>query len=434
MFDRRECGQSGGRVEPVTWAHYVAQGKGLLDHLRIARAHLIGGCMGCAPVAAFAVAHPEMVASLVLYWPVGGAKYRISSHQRFAEHLDFVRSDGLAGVVALVRKEGKPFGADPRGGPWASVIKRDERFRRRLCRTRHCTNTSASARRCAMPCSTAIPRPAPTPEDLMRADIPALIVPGHDAAHATSAARYLEECLPRSDYWDAAVDAQTEDRDQCARAGISAEDRRLGGADPMVDYYSLLLRAVTAPGAGDAQWRRGIYDRARRMLASRLRTLRPPPPLAEIAAEEAALEAAIERIESELSWTEHGAIAPDARTHDRFGDIDGEPWSAREQGLVATPSRSSRGGWIVVAIVAAALGAGGYVSWLEMAQKSAPPPSKAEAQNAVRRRSRQVSHRARRRSCARRRRRLFRSRHALCVSPPADLLSDAAAGRHDHRR
>ena len=32
-FDRRECGQSGGRVERVTWADYVAQGKGLLDHL-----------------------------------------------------------------------------------------------------------------------------------------------------------------------------------------------------------------------------------------------------------------------------------------------------------------------------------------------------------------------------------------------------------------
>ena len=56
----------------------------------IARAHLMGGCMGCAPVAAFAVAHPETVASMILYWPVGGAKYRISSHQRFAEHLAFV--------------------------------------------------------------------------------------------------------------------------------------------------------------------------------------------------------------------------------------------------------------------------------------------------------------------------------------------------------
>src|SRR5258708_7090981 len=39
IFDRRECGESGGRVELVTWSHFVAQGKGLLDHLGIGRAH-----------------------------------------------------------------------------------------------------------------------------------------------------------------------------------------------------------------------------------------------------------------------------------------------------------------------------------------------------------------------------------------------------------
>src|SRR5215471_2306210 len=27
VFDRRECGQSGGRVEHLTWAHYVAQAR-----------------------------------------------------------------------------------------------------------------------------------------------------------------------------------------------------------------------------------------------------------------------------------------------------------------------------------------------------------------------------------------------------------------------
>ena len=52
--------------------------------------------------------------------------------------------------------------------------------------------------------------PGATSEQLMRVAIPAFIVPGHDAAHATSAARYLEECLPQSTYWDAAVEAQTE--------------------------------------------------------------------------------------------------------------------------------------------------------------------------------------------------------------------------------
>jgi hypothetical protein len=44
----------------------------------------------------------------------------------------------------------------------------------------------------------------------MRLDLPALVVPGRDASHATSAARYLEECLPRSEYWDVLPEAQTE--------------------------------------------------------------------------------------------------------------------------------------------------------------------------------------------------------------------------------
>ena len=52
--------------------------------------------------------------------------------------------------------------------------------------------------------------PGAVPEQLMRVAVPAFIVPGHDATHATSAARCLEECLPQSTYWDAAVEAQTE--------------------------------------------------------------------------------------------------------------------------------------------------------------------------------------------------------------------------------
>lgn len=147
----------------------------------------------------------------------------------------------------------------------------------------------------------------------------------------------------------------------------------------MVDYYSTLLRAVTAPGAGDAQWRNAVYDRARRMLSSRLHTLKPAPPSTQIAAEEDALEAAIERIERELSWTEHGGIAPDARTHDRFGEIGSEPQTAREEGLIASPSRPLRPAWMAAAVVAAALAAAGYVLWAAGSQPS--PLGKTDAQN-----------------------------------------------------
>ncbi len=207
-FDRRECGQSGGRVEPIGWTHFVAQGAGLLDHLGICKAHLLGGCMGCSPVIAFAVAHPDRVASMVLWWPVGGAKYRMKGQSRFDEHAAFVRERGLAGVVDHVLREGKAFGADPRGGPWASVIRHDAAFAERygkLDRNQY-LGTLAAMRSALLDRDTA---PGAEPEELMKLDIPAWVVPGKDESHATSAARYLEECLPRAEYWDVAPAEQT---------------------------------------------------------------------------------------------------------------------------------------------------------------------------------------------------------------------------------
>jgi lipoprotein-anchoring transpeptidase ErfK/SrfK len=149
----------------------------------------------------------------------------------------------------------------------------------------------------------------------------------------------------------------------------------------MVDYYSLLLPAVTAPDAGDARWRHHLYDRARRMLSSQLRARRPPAPLAEIAAEQAALEAAIERIEAEMTRAERSAIPRDEASGNRDRDISSEPRIGAKSSEVAAPFRLSSTSWTVVAVVAAALAAGAYILWAQKAQKSAPPPSKVETRN-----------------------------------------------------
>jgi pimeloyl-ACP methyl ester carboxylesterase len=208
-FDRRECGQSGGRIEPVTWAHYVEQGRGLLAHLGYRQAHLIGGCMGCSCAIAFAAKYPDAVLSMILWWPVGGAKYRIKGQQRFFDHLDFVNEQGLQGVADLVAREGKAFNAEPRGGPWASVIKRDPGFARAFV-AQDVEKYKAIIVDMAIALLDRDTSPGAEPEELLEMDIPALVIPGRDESHATSAARYLEECLPRSQYWDVAVDAQTE--------------------------------------------------------------------------------------------------------------------------------------------------------------------------------------------------------------------------------
>jgi pimeloyl-ACP methyl ester carboxylesterase len=209
-FDRRESGQSGGRLERIWWADYVRQGIGLLDALGVESAHLMGGCVGCSAVAAIGVAHPGRVRSMVLFSPAGGAKYRLNQHSRFERHLAYVDEHGLAAVVQLARETGASFTKDPRVGPWNSVLRTDDDFAD--------TYASADAARYRVTVAGLVRLmfdrdtvPGPEPEDLLTCDLPALIVPGQDASHTQSAARYLQECLPNNQYWDVPVAEQTEE-------------------------------------------------------------------------------------------------------------------------------------------------------------------------------------------------------------------------------
>jgi len=137
-------------------------------------------------VMAFAVAYPQATKSLICWWPVGGAKYRIRAHERF-----------------------KAFKADPKGGPWAAVVQRDKQFAAEFAKTKNYEQIVDQMCRNLFDRDTS---PGAEPEQLMKLDIPALVVPGKDDSHATSAARYLEECLPRAQYWDVLPEAQTAER------------------------------------------------------------------------------------------------------------------------------------------------------------------------------------------------------------------------------
>ena len=146
---------------------------------------------------------------MLLWWPVGGAKYRIKAHERFATHLAFVKEAGLGSVVAHVQKEGKAFNADSRGGPWASPIKHDRAFADSYAK-QDAGNYRQLLERMYRGLFDRDTSPGAEPEQLFKLDIPALIIPGRDESHATSAARYLEECLPKAQYWDVLPDQQTE--------------------------------------------------------------------------------------------------------------------------------------------------------------------------------------------------------------------------------
>jgi pimeloyl-ACP methyl ester carboxylesterase len=214
VYDRRESGRSGGRVERLGWESYTEQAKALLDHLGIDSAYVLGGCMGCSVALAFGVHYPQATRALLLHWPVGGYRWKVNSLERFRRHYDFTKSNGLKAVTERA-PTGKSFWADPESGPWASVIARDHRFAegfvaQDLARYLGIVITSG---RSLFDRDTA---GGAEPEEILGIKAPALIIPGDDPSHATSGAHYLRELLPKADFWNVMPPEQTT-RNVCER-------------------------------------------------------------------------------------------------------------------------------------------------------------------------------------------------------------------------
>jgi hypothetical protein len=68
----------------------------------------------------------------------------------------------------------------------------------------------------------------------------------------------------------------------------------------MADYYSVLARAVVNLDSGDAAAREELYQRARSIIVAELRRQNPRISALTLTREQAALEAAIRRLETEL--------------------------------------------------------------------------------------------------------------------------------------
>jgi pimeloyl-ACP methyl ester carboxylesterase len=203
VYDRRECGRSGGRLERLSWGTYSRHAAALLDYLRVDSAYILGGCMGCSLALAFAVHYPARARALLLHWPVGGYRWKANAQGRFERHYHFAKSKGLKAVVERARM-GKSFWLDPEAGPWASVIERDASFAARFVEEdldRYLGIILTSGR-------SMFDRDTATgaePEEILGIKAPTLIIPGDDPSHATSGAHYLRELLHKADFWNGKI-------------------------------------------------------------------------------------------------------------------------------------------------------------------------------------------------------------------------------------
>ena len=196
VYDRRETGGSEGRVEPLTWPLFAQHAKGLLDHLGIEQAFILGGCVGCSVALALGAHYPERCRALLLHWPVGGFHWLNRGRANCDRHIAFARQHGLEGVAARARQSGF-FWSDPESGPWSSVIASNSGFAESFVRQDLDNYLQVVAQCRDNLFSDTLPSGA-SGEQLAAIDVPAFIMPGDDALHTTSCAQVLRELMPRA--------------------------------------------------------------------------------------------------------------------------------------------------------------------------------------------------------------------------------------------
>jgi pimeloyl-ACP methyl ester carboxylesterase len=206
-YDRRECGLSGGRVEPLHWDLYVAEAKALLELAGAKQAFILGSCMGASLALAFAARQPAACRGLLLHWPVGGYLWMRKGREFFERHMKFVRAKGLSAVVARAPK-GENFWMDPEIGPWGSPAAVYPEFAAQLQRQDADRYLDICAKSRDAIFNDTMPSGASGAE-LMGMQIPALIMSGADTRHTVSASWALKELMPQAELWDVFPPKQT---------------------------------------------------------------------------------------------------------------------------------------------------------------------------------------------------------------------------------
>ena len=149
----------------------------------------------------------------------------------------------------------------------------------------------------------------------------------------------------------------------------------------MANYYEILSRALRRGDAADERWRRDVYGRTRQMLLQQLRARPSQVSINDGRRQLAALDAAIETIESEFQQTSaSGGVPKEGYRQARRARLATEPADKAGGGIAAWISARPIYSVVLAVAVAAAI-AGAYALWTARSpqNRSSPVASKNEA-------------------------------------------------------
>lgn len=210
-MDQRHCGRSKTALEPFSYQNAMLDQVAVLDDLDVPRAHVMGGCIGCAYVLRMADQAPERVAGLVMQDPVGLDETNSleTFYGMFHPTIRLCRAGGVDAVVEAARRD-PIFVQNNEAGPFAQRIHDEPQFADAV-RTmgREAYVSLVVAFRDGM-----WPNQPPyfsvNDDSVQRAQAPMLVIPGSDPFHPTGIGHRICAKAPNARCLD--VDARSPEK------------------------------------------------------------------------------------------------------------------------------------------------------------------------------------------------------------------------------
>lgn len=208
-IDQRYAGASMPALKPFSYEDAVGDVLAVMDDVGAERAHVWGGCIGCAYIWALLGAASERFSAAVCQDPVGldATNSMDVFTAMFIPTLDLARREGVKAVIASAR-ENSLFVASNEGGPLARAIASDEAFASKVEALGDAGYVSfvESFERGIWPENA--PYLTATEEWMKECTTPLLVLPGSDPFHPTSVGRLACEQAQNAQCLD--VDARSD--------------------------------------------------------------------------------------------------------------------------------------------------------------------------------------------------------------------------------